>query len=103
MLEIKDMFFEAEQPRVKKKKNKTRKGTRKTKNKFTNIFAGNLRQNKISWTTGQGRARPGQAGQQCRTKDKQEECDCVLFYFSVFSPNFIMGFPWQSARSALIT
>lgn len=28
-------------------------------------------------------------------QDKQKECDCIFFFFFVFSPNFITGFPWQ--------
>lgn len=83
MSRSKTCFWKLSSRELKTRKRRWRK--RKTKNKFTNIFTGNLRQNKISWTT--------TAEAATMQQDKQKECDCI--FFVVFSPNFITGFPWQ--------
>lgn len=83
MSRSKTCFWKLSSRELKTRKRRWRK--RKTKNKFTNIFTGNLRQNKISWTT--------TAEAATMQQDKQKECDCI--FFVVFSTNFITGFPWQ--------
>lgn len=63
MFEIKDMCLS--------KKQKRAKGKGKAKKQIYKYFAGNLRQNKISWTAKQAAT--------MLQPDKQKECDCFSF------------------------
>lgn len=90
MSRSKTCFWKLSSRELKTRKRRWRK--RKTKNKFTNIFTGNLRQNKISWTTTQQQ----QKQQQCNKTNKK---NVIVFFLLCFLQILLRAF----RGSALIT